>query len=166
VGAALFGRHLRFWYVFIVLAYQMKTDASRLRLRIRAVEESRGDHVQGILQERGALRSGSLVKIKRKCGKANCRCVAGHGHPTTYLSCKEDGRTRMVYVPAALAPAVAQEAGRYRRLRKHRAALAKLAQQSLGLIDQLQATLQTTTPIITAKRSGNGIEGKPKRQRM
>ncbi|MCG6535063.1 MAG: hypothetical protein L7F78_10290 [Syntrophales bacterium LBB04] len=143
----------------------MKQDKSRLRQQILNAEASRQDHVQSILQEQGPLRSGTLVNIKRKCGKANCRCVAGHGHPTTYLSCKENGRTRMVYVPAAVAPAIAREAQRYRRLRRHRASLAKLAHQSLELIDKLQEALQTTVPIVLAKRPAADTKCTHKRQR-
>jgi len=141
----------------------MKPDASQLRRQLLRTEESRQDHVQSILQERDTLRSGSLVRIQRKCGKPTCHCATGQGHPTTYLSCKVDGKTRMVYVPAAVEPKVAGEAQRYRRLRQHRASLAKLAQESLELIDKLQAALLTTDPITPATQAGDGAERKPSR---
>jgi hypothetical protein len=126
----------------------MDVDVSRLRQLIRQAEQSRQDHVQAILQERGPLRRGSIVKVHRKCGKPTCRCAAGEGHPATYLSCKHDGTTRMVYVPAAAQRTVTQEAQRYRRVRQHRACLAKLAQQSVGLVDRLQEALVSAEPMM------------------
>jgi hypothetical protein len=39
----------------------MDVDVSRLRQLIRRAEESREDHVQAILQERGPLRRGSIA---------------------------------------------------------------------------------------------------------
>lgn len=131
----------------------MKPTVSRLRQQIRRTEQARKAHVDAILQLWGAMRSGSLVTIRRKCGKPNCHCAKGEGHLTTYLSIKQEGKTRMVYVPPALRPLIAQEAQRYRRLRQHRASLAKLASLSLRVIDQLQAALQTTQPL-GAVRSG------------
>lgn len=123
-------------------------DVSRLRQSIRQAEEARQDHVQAILQERGPLRPGCIVKVLRKCGKPTCRCAAGEGHPATYLSCKHEGATRMVYVPAAVQRTVTQEARRYRRVRRHRACLAKLAQQTLGLVDRLQEALVSAEPMM------------------
>ena len=141
----------------------MTPDKSRLRQKIRTIEEARQGHVQSILQEHGPIRSGSLVRIFRKCGKPNCHCVSGPGHPTTYLSSKEGGKTRMVYVSSAVAAAVGPQAQRYRHFRKHRASLAKLAQQSLDLIDQLQVALQTTEPISPPKVTQGVARGARKR---
>jgi hypothetical protein len=71
----------------------------------------------------------------------------------------------MVYIPAAIEPEVAEEAQRYRHLRRHRASLAKLAYQSLELIDKLQEALQTTDPIVPAKRPAADTKRTLKRQR-
>jgi hypothetical protein len=155
--------YLHFWYAYIILAYQMKPSTSRLRQLIREIEHSRAAHVQGILQEKGPLRSGSLVTIRRKCGKPNCHCATGEGHRTTYLSTKQGGKTRMVYVPADCLETLTWQAHSYRRLRKHRASLAKLSQESLQLIDRLQVTLQTTNPIVAAPCGGGGAKRKQTR---
>ncbi len=135
-----------------ILAYQMKPDASRLKQLIREFEESRLAYVQDILQEQGPLRSGSLVTIRRKCGKPNCRCATGEGHSATYLSTKQSGKTRMVYLSAICLKTVAQQARSYRRFSKNRATLVKLARQSLQHIDRLQEMLQTTTSIVNKKK--------------
>ena len=42
---------------------------------------------------------GSLITRRVKCGKPNCRCAAGDGHKSFYLSSYYHGRTYMDYVP-------------------------------------------------------------------
>ena len=53
----------------------------------------------------------------------------------------------MLYIPSHLEVGVADEAERYRGFRQARAALAKLARQSLELIDELERALQSTKKI-------------------
>lgn len=125
----------------------MEQDNDRLRQEIQHIEEARAAHLHRILSEYGALRRGAFVIVHRKCGKPNCHCATGKGHPAKYLSIKEGGRTRMVFIPDSLAETVAEEAERYRKFRKSRAALAKLARQSLELIDRLERGLQTAQEI-------------------
>ena len=129
---------------------QMKRDDIRLRQELQRVEESRAVSLQEILSEHGPLRRGSFVALHRKCGKPNCHCATGKGHPAKYLSVKENGRTRMIFIPSKLEETVADEAHRYRSFRRARAKLAKLARQSLELIDKLESRLLTTRDI-TAK---------------
>lgn len=141
----------------------MKHDKSRLRQRLRRVEGARSEHLEVILSEREPLRRGSFVTLRRKCGKPNCRCATGQGHPATCLSVKEEGHTRMVYVPGHLAEKVAEQATRYRRFRKARARLAKLARQSLGLIDALERALGATDDIGDRKKAARGPRTPPGR---
>jgi len=145
----------------------MKRDKSRLRQELRRTEDSRDFSAKMILRERGPLRRGSFVTVHRKCGKPNCRCATGEGHPAKYLSVKEGGKTRMVFVPSSAEMKVEEQAGRYRRFRQARAELAKLAQQSLQLIDELERALETTEEIPgrrkTKKRSSP--DRKPSRKK-
>ena len=125
----------------------MKRDKSRLRQELKRTEQARASSVEKILRERGPLRRGAFVAAERKCGKSNCHCAKGRGHPANYLSIKQDGKTRMVFVPASVETNVAEEAGRYRRFRQARAQLAKLARHSLTLIDELERALETSDQI-------------------
>ena len=54
------------------------------------------------------LISGSVVEQGRRCGKEGCRCSTGELHgPYTYVVLpRVKGRTRTLYVPAAVADAV------------------------------------------------------------
>lgn len=134
----------------------MKSNASKLRQKLKSIEQGRTNSVHAILKERGPLRKGTLVTVRRKCGKPNCRCNTGQRHTAKYLSVKEQGKTRMIYVPQAVEAKVAKQAQRYRGLRKARAQLAKMSQESLDIIDQLECVLTTCEDIrdSTAKAGG------------
>ncbi len=58
----------------------------------------------------------------------------------------------MIYVSADSLAALTREAHGYRCFRKHRASLVKLAQQSLRLIDRLQAMLQSRERLVSVRR--------------
>ena len=152
------------WYADNILAYQM--TPSRLRQLIRAAEDERRQHVDAILSVLPPIRSASFVSVHRKCGKSTCHCATGQGHLTTYLSFKDKGKTRMIYVPEHLRDRIAREADGYRRLRRHRVALAKLAQRTLGLIDALQEGLETWEPVgeVNLSRRRGGAKRKQGRQ--
>lgn len=60
--------------------------------------------------------SGSLAKIARKCGRANCRCAddPSSRHTAHLLTSKVRGKTKSVYVPVELV----EEVGSWVRERK------------------------------------------------
>ena len=143
----------------------MKKDQSRLRQQLRRTEESRRAHIQRILAEKGPLRPGAFVTVMRKCGKPNCHCATGEGHPAKYLSVKEGGRTRMIYIPDHLEVEVEDESRRYRGFRRARAELAKLARRSLEIIDELEQSLRTTEKLGGSKKKGRSASRKPSRKK-
>jgi hypothetical protein len=59
----------------------------------------------------------SLVLVHRRCGRPGCHCRKGQGHPTHYLTCKQQGRTRTVYVPQDLLPEVQSWIAEHQRLK-------------------------------------------------
>jgi len=140
----------------------MKKSASQLRQAIVALERQRKSQVEYLLGERGPLRAGSFVRVRRKCGKPNCHCAQGEGHQSAYLSVKHEGRTRMIYVPKELEVLWEKEAERYRRFRTHRAKLVKLFEEQLRLVDQLQRSLAPAQDR-SAANSPRSRKNKPKR---
>ena len=58
---------------------------------------------------------GSLITLRRKCGRAGCRCAAGALHETPALSYSVAGRTKMLTLTAEEVPAVAAAVARYRK---------------------------------------------------
>lgn len=88
--------------------------------RPRAEREARSRLAK--LAHEASLLCGSLVPMKRKCGKPNCRCTAGERHESLYLSIKIKGQRRLLYVPAPLEDMV-------RRAVQHHQGLRELVQQ-------------------------------------
>src|SRR5437870_5150761 len=52
------------------------------------------------------LLRGSLVTMRRACGKSGCRCNEGQLHVSLYLSVRVGQRRKMIYVPPELEPRV------------------------------------------------------------
>jgi hypothetical protein len=80
----------------------------------------------------------SLVLVHRRCGRSGCHCRKGPGHPTHYLTCKQQGKTRTVYVPQDLLKEVQlwiREHQRLKQLTQHISQLA-LAQVQTHVTDR------------------------------
>jgi hypothetical protein len=80
---------------------------------------------------------GSFYRLRRKCGKPNCRCVSGQLHGTWVLTRSEEGKDRLYTVPPDQRARVRQWAAEYRRYQRARAALVKRHQRLLSLVDQM-----------------------------
>lgn len=90
--------------------------------QIRHMSESR---IQQLKADRPVL-GASLVQIAKQCGRAGCHCQTGTKHLGTYVTFKEKGKTRTVYVPLELREEVAgwiQEHHRLKRLMQELSAL-------------------------------------------
>jgi len=73
----------------------------------------------------------SLITRYVKCGKSNCRCASGQGHPSLYLSSLHEGKTRLVYVPASWESWVQQRLDNFHRTQD---SLTELAEINLELL--------------------------------
>ena len=60
---------------------------------------------------------GSLVIMRRFCGKPNCRCQKGQKHKAVYLSQSLRGKTRMTYIPQHAVKKVADYVKNYHKTR-------------------------------------------------
>jgi hypothetical protein len=75
---------------------------------------------------------GALVSDMRCCSSERCRCRRGELHgPYTYLTVYGSGRSRMVYVPKAMA---AVAAGHVEVTRRSEALLLEISQVNLELL--------------------------------
>ncbi len=79
---------------------------------------------------------GSLITLRRKCGKASCRCATGAPHETPALSYSVGGRTKMLTLSAEEVPAVARAVARYRKT------VNDLEAEARGELDDLVARVQ------------------------
>lgn len=63
---------------------------------------------------RAQMIRGSVVIHRRRCGKPNCRCADGQAlHESTVLHYSDQGRTRVVMLPAEEVAAVTAAIQRY-----------------------------------------------------
>jgi len=77
---------------------------------------------------------GSLVERYVKCGKKNCHCAEGEGHgPVFYLSFKEKGRTKLIYVPSKQVEKVRQQLASFKQYKETGNEIAKLNREILKL---------------------------------
>ena len=74
--------------------------------------------------------SGTILQLRRRCGKPQCHCANGEPHVTWALSYSEKGRTRMLTVRPQDLPALRGDLSRYR------AALMALEREALAGIAQ------------------------------
>jgi hypothetical protein len=80
------------------------------------------------------LLRGSLIWLRRKCGKPNCRCAHGKPHISPAVSYSRRGKTRLLTLPRGQVPKIRTALKRYRhglqRLeRRADAGLRQLARQ-------------------------------------
>ena len=64
------------------------------------------------------LLRGSVITLKRKCGRLGCHCARGTLHETPALSLNVDGKTRIVTLRPAELPEIRAALARYKRARK------------------------------------------------
>jgi len=82
------------------------------------------------------LLRGSLITLKRKCGKPTCHCAKGKPHQSPALSYSLKGKTKIITLRPTDIPEVKEA------LRRYQQALQALQQQSLRGIRQLSARIQ------------------------
>jgi hypothetical protein len=83
---------------------------------------------------------GSLITLKRKCGKPTCSCADGVPHTTPALSYSVKGKTRILTLRSCDVPAIRRALGNYK------AAAAELEKKAISGIRL------TTMNIMNAKR--------------
>jgi hypothetical protein len=121
-------------------------EASRLRQRLRALEEERIRQLDLALEESPGLIRGSLGTRARVCGHPGCRCTEGQLHQSKYLSAPVEGQTRLVHVPASDEVEVAAGVQRYQRFHGVRTQISRLHTQQLQLLDELGRALLRPYP--------------------
>lgn len=90
-------------------------DTVKLTLKSLSLDQLRARRQQLLksLPAFDRLLRGSLITRNVRCGKPNCRCASGQGHPSLYLSSLHGGKTRLDYVPASWEPWVRERLDNY-----------------------------------------------------
>jgi hypothetical protein len=96
--------------------------------------EAEKSKLLGNIQDCCGMLQGSLVVLYRKCGRKGCRCERGEKHgPAYYLSYKEEGVTRMVYVPVSRLEEVKKAMEAFSRYWELGVKLSRLNLEQMGL---------------------------------
>ncbi len=91
---------------------------SRLsRAELSATERDLRSRIAQIASSQRFLR-GTLSERSSKCGKANCHCAGGEGHPSLYLVQSHAGKVRQLCVPKALQDPVRQAVGEFQEMQR------------------------------------------------
>lgn len=107
------------------------TGAELSELSVRQLRARRRRLSAGVSGLEGTLR-GVVLSKGRRCSSEGCRCRRGELHgPYTYLAVYAGGRSRTVYVPAAIAGVVEQQVGVSQR---NEALLAEISEINLELL--------------------------------
>jgi hypothetical protein len=119
--------------------------ASQARKQLQQCQRDVSEFLRTVKQRPPLIR-GSVYLLRRKCGKAVCRCQQGQLHESWVLSVPEKGVKRMRAVPKGRRLQWQQMTERYRRFRRARARLVKLFAQILKLVDELERARTVLPP--------------------
>ena len=122
------------------------TDASATRQELRRIAQQLPRQVEAAMGERGEVLAASLSKTHKVCGKPNCKCARGDKHMVYQLSWTENGRRRSTHIRRDELVRIQAAVERYRKLRRYRADLLKLASEAASLIDALVEALWVPPP--------------------
>jgi len=98
---------------------------------------------------------GSVYELKRKCGKAGCKCAQGELHCRMVVSASEKGKTRLRVIPSGFLVEVQGKVRRYQELRQARARLVEVHKKMLQVMDEMEAMRREEVP----KSGKNGSQG-------
>ena len=120
-------------------------DASQLRQRLRATGWQIARQI-AVLMAHAPLVRGGVYRLRRKCGKAGCRCARGELHASWVWLAREQGVQRMRAVPKGEALRWRERAQQYRRYRLARRELWRQCREALRLARLLEAARAVAPP--------------------
>ena len=116
-------------------------DISKVRKKIRDLGLERFKAEMEMLKNysRKKMLYGSVIKKYKACGKGGCKCTRGALHgPFYYLTYKEEGKTKMIFVKKNLWEVAIKLNNNYRKWRKLRADISKIGKEILTLLDEVE----------------------------
>lgn len=114
----------------------MPAELSALRQRLWRQYRSLARLVRTMTSQ-GPLVQGSFYLLKRKCGKASCRCARGQLHTVWVLTRSESGQHKLYTVPPEERARIRKQAAAWRRSQRARARLLEQTAQLIALADQI-----------------------------
>lgn len=112
-------------------------ELSRLRLALRGLLAELQSSLQVVFR-RSPLVKGNVYEIARRCGKPSCACTRGKLHRSMALSWSEQGKTRLLSIPAHRLAGVRERSREYLRFRRARARVSEICREMLALLDRIE----------------------------
>jgi hypothetical protein len=113
--------------------------------------------IQGVIKplfsDRPVIK-GTVYELKRRCGKAGCKCTRGELHARMVVSASEEGKTRLRVIPRGFLIEVQAKVRRYQELRRVRARLGEIYRKMLKVMDQMEAMRREELSSSGKRRSG------------
>jgi hypothetical protein len=91
-----------------------------------------------VVCSRTPLVKGNVYEMARKCGKRSCPCTRGRLHRTWVLSWSEQGKTRLLSIPAGRLAELQEKSVDYLRFRRARARVSESYRGILALLDRIE----------------------------
>ena len=80
--------------------------------------------------------AGSLVKMARTCGKANCKCTKGDKHVSWYLAIRHKAARKMICIPRAQEQEVLEWVNTYKEITKQIDTVSQQCLERLAITDK------------------------------
>ena len=126
-------------------------DVSQLRQQLRETGRQIARQLCTLMEHTPLLRGG-VYRLRRRCGKAGCRCARGELHESWVLLAREGGVQRMRGVPKGQTARWRELAEHYRRFRRARRELGRLYREVLRLTGELER-LRSVPPLLQVGQS-------------
>jgi hypothetical protein len=112
-------------------------ELSRLRSALGRLLKDLRNSVEVVLA-RAPLVKGNVYEMARKCGKPSCVCSRGELHRSMVLSWSDQGKTRLLSIPAERLRELRSKSEAYLRFRRARARVSKIHKEMLLLLDRIE----------------------------
>lgn len=112
-------------------------DISRLRQQLRKIGRQLTRQLNTLMAPKPLLR-GSVYRLRRRCGKAGCRCARGELHESWVFLTREKGVQRLRAVPSGQSARWQERAEDYRRFRRAQRELGRLVREALRLAGEIE----------------------------
>ena len=121
-----------------------RNKKKKIKKKIRELEQRRQRILKELLEFDEMLR-GSAAMVYTKCGRSNCWCKDGKGHPHTRITWSEKSKGYTRKIPEEELPWIKRVTDRYSRFQSLLRGLKKLEGQSRKLQKDLAELLITET---------------------
>jgi hypothetical protein len=122
-----------------------KRKFSQLRHSLRRLSDEVRQLINPSFSDKPVIK-GSVYELKRKCGKAGCKCAQGELHSRMVISASEKGKTSLRVIPHGFLVEIQIKVRRYQELRHARARLVEVHRKMLRVIDEMEAMRREEIP--------------------